>query len=113
PFELLTKTYDNSYSGGRLSLIDGRVAFGCWQKNRIEMSCSPLWARFVDECVMLGLVPEIDPATYFANPWPWRRHQWIPPGMEWIDPNVDAKSSQAAVELGVKPKADIIAGLGG
>lgn len=113
PFELLTKTYDNSYSGGRLSLIDGRVAFGCWQQGRIDMSLSPFWHRLVDEAVMLGLVPEIDPAAYHANPWPWRRHQWIPPGMEWIDPRVDAESNRMAVEDGFKPKSEIIAGLGG
>jgi lambda family phage portal protein len=113
PFELLTKTYDNSYSGGRLSLIDGRVAFGCWQQCRIDMSCAPLWHRFVDECVILGLVPEIDPADYRANPWPWRRHQWIPPGMEWIDPRVDAESNRMAVEDEFKTKGEIIAALGG
>lgn len=112
PYELLTKTYDNSYSGGRLSLIDGRVAFGCWQQLRTEMSCGPLWSRFVDECVMLGLVPEIDPSDYFANPWPWRRHQWTPPGMEWIDPRVDAEANKAAVELGVKTRGEITASLG-
>lgn len=113
PFELLTKTYDNSYSGGRLSLIDGRVAFGCWQGLRVELSCSRLWHRFVDECVMLGLVPEIDPSDYFADPWPWRRHQWTPPPSEWIDPKVDVEASERAIALGVKTKGEIIAGLGG
>jgi lambda family phage portal protein len=113
PFELLTKTYDNSFSGGRLSLIDGRVAFGCWQQCRIDLACAPLWHRFVHECVIRGLVPEIDPTEYAVNPWPWRRHQWIPPGMEWIDPNVDAESNEKAVSNGFKPKSEIIAGLGG
>lgn len=112
PYELLTKTYDNSYSGGRLSLIDGRVAFGCWQQLRTEMSCGPLWHRFVDECVMLGLVPEIDPSDYFANPWPWRRHQWTPPPQEWIDPAVDVDANERSVSNGFKPKGDIIASLG-
>lgn len=113
PFELLTKTYDNSYSGGRLSLIDGRVAFGVWQQCRIDMSLEPLWNRFVDEVVILGLVPEIDPAEYSANPWPWRRHVWTPPRSEWIDPRVDMEANKGAVEAGFTTETEVITGLGG
>jgi lambda family phage portal protein len=59
PYELLTKNWTGlSYSAGRLSLIDGRIAFGCQQALLVEQFLGPLWNHLVTQSVLFGSLGE-------------------------------------------------------
>lgn len=111
PFELLVKMYTNNYSGGRLSLIDGRITFRCWQGQSIDSTWERIANRFSDELVITGEVA-ISPEDYQAMPWIYRRHAWIPPGWPWVDPMKEVQSELAAVEGKLGTRAKSLAGVG-
>lgn len=105
PFELLTKKFENNFSGGRLSLIDGRISFRVWQQTSIEDCWERVYERFVKECVIVGVVGEIDPEKYLENPNVFSKHAWIPPGWPWVDPVKDVKSDKDAIDANLSTEA--------
>jgi lambda family phage portal protein len=111
PYELLAKQFTNNFSGGRLALIDGRITFKCWQHVLIQRQMEPLWARFVDRCVVQGVV-NIDPVKYEENRDHFLQHQWIPPGWPWVDPDKEVKADIAAIEAGLTTQTESLASRG-
>lgn len=107
PYELLLKTYGGTnYSSGRLSLLDGRAEFRAEQKFQIDLFLSPVWERFVYECVLAGLV-EIDGDEYQRFPWAFNRHIWIPPGWPWVDPVKEVLADGEAVDRGFASRTQV------
>lgn len=111
PFELLVKQYTNNYSGGRLSLIDGRITFRCWQSQSIETTWEKVGNRFVEECVILGIV-DIEPDEYYAKPWVYRRHVWVPPGWPWVDPQKEVTADLDAINGDLSSKQESLTSRG-
>ena len=111
PFELLVKHYDNSYSGGRLSLIDGRIAFSCWQQESIEGGWQQVSDRFVEELVIVGGV-DIEPDEFESNRAVFQQQAWVPPGMPWIDPAKEVKGDREAIDGGLSTRASSLAARG-
>jgi lambda family phage portal protein len=111
PFELLCKKFENNFSGGRLSLIDGRVTFRAWQAATIEECWERVYRRFVDECVMVGAV-EIPPELYIEHKSVFQRHAHIPPGWPWVDPVKDVKSDTDAIAANLGTEAESCASRG-
>lgn len=86
PFGWLTKDRRRaSYSAGKLEEIEGGQVIRSDQVQLDETFLRHLWARFVDECVALGLV-SISARQYEREKWKYRRHKSTPPGRPWIDP---------------------------
>jgi len=100
PYELLVKMYDNSYSGGRLSLIDGHNTFRCWQEDCIESTWQKVSDRFTDECVIHGLI-DVDSDEYLENRSAFRQDKWLPQGWPWIAPKDDVQATVDAREAGL------------
>lgn len=100
PYELLVKNWTGlSYSTGRLSLIDGRLAFGCQQQLLIEQFLDPLWAHLVTQSVVYGALGEhVDAIAFRSEPWVYYANAWVPPGWPWIDPTKEVAAAKDAVE---------------
>jgi lambda family phage portal protein len=111
PYELLAKQFTNNFSGGRLALIDGRITFKNWQYQLIEHVLRKVWARFIDRCVIQGLLP-VDPVKYEENRHHFLQHQWIPPGWPWVDPDKEVKADVAAIEAGLTTQTESLAARG-
>ncbi len=111
PYELLAKQFTNNFSGGRLALIDGRITFKNWQYTLIEQVLRKVWGRFIDRCVISGLLP-VDPVKYEENRDHFLQHQWIPPGWPWVDPEKEVKADVAAIEAGLTTQTESLAARG-
>ena len=111
PYELLVKHYENSYSGGRLSLIDGRITFRGWQNESIENTWEKVANRFLDECVILGEV-DIEPDVYFADRWRYRKYAFVPPGWPWVSPKEEVTADLDAIQGDLSSQAESLAGRG-
>lgn len=113
PYELLAKDYSGTtYSSGRLSLIDGRIAFKVRQQAMIERLLRPIWERFVTECVVTGASERIDPRAYAKGRVDYQRGLWQAPGWPWIDPTKEVAASDESIQKGLSTHADELAGRG-
>jgi lambda family phage portal protein len=111
PYELLAKQFTNNFSGGRLALIDGRITFKNWQHQLIEHVLRKVWGRFIDRCVIAGLLP-VDPVKYEENRDHFLQHQWIPPGWPWVDPEKEVNADVAAIQSGLTTQTESLAARG-
>lgn len=105
PYELLAKQFTNNFSGGRLALIDGRITFKVWQQCMIQRTLKKVWARFIDQCVVQGVV-SVDIVAYEANRAHFLQHAWIPPGWPWVDPEKEVKADLAAIAGGLQTETE-------
>lgn len=111
PYELLAKQFTNNFSGGRLALIDGRITFKNWQHQLIEHVLRKVWSRFIDRCVIQGLL-SVDPVKYEENRDHFLQHQWIPPGWPWVDPDKEVRADVAAIDAGLTTQTESLAARG-
>lgn len=111
PFELLVKQYDNSYSGGRLSLLDGFNSFRCWQGELIENTWQKVSNRFTDECVIVGAI-DVEPDEYIIDREFFRKDEWLPRGWPWIAPKDDVEATLKAREGGLTTDTEALALVG-
>jgi len=100
PFELLVKKYENSYSGGRLAVIDGRISFQCWQIEDIQDLCEPVGRQFIKECVATGEI-DIEADEFLEHHEHFTKHAWIAPGWPWVDPVKEVKADKEAIDAGL------------
>ena len=113
PYELLAKHWDNSFSGGQLSLIDGHQTFKLWQQQAVEYLWGPMWERFIDRLSMMTSMRSIIPIVeYEREPWRFQAHKFTTPGWPWIDPLKDAKANELAIAIGLKTTTQSLAELG-
>ena len=113
PFELLVKDYrELSYSGGRLSLMEGRSMFRCRQQTTIQKVLDPIWNRFVEEAAMVGAVKGLSYADYRRNPLAYQGVAWQPAGWPWIDPEKEVAASADAVDKNLSTLASELAARG-
>jgi capsid protein len=111
PYELLAKQFTNNFSGGRLALIDGRITFRIWQQLDIETTYRKVWARFIDRCVVQGLLP-VDPVKYEEHRDHFLQHAWIPPGWPWVDPEKEVNADILAIGAGLTTQTESLASRG-
>lgn len=111
PVELLMKLFTNNFSGGRLSLIDGRMTFQTWQQQSIDECWLRVGRRFMKECVILGLV-DVDPSAFVQDEETWLAHSWQPQGWPWVDPVKEVQADVLAVDKTLGTKTESLAGRG-
>ena len=109
PYELLAKDWSNTtYSSGRLSLIDGRITFGCRQQLLSEQLLDPIWKWVTTLAAMNGDLP-ISVVEFRSDPQAYWKARWITPGWPWIDPDKEVKASAHAVEAGLSTRTNELA----
>jgi capsid protein len=111
PVELLLKLFTNNFSGGRLALIDGRLTFQTWQQQSIDDCWYRVGRRFMEECVILGLV-DVDPSAFMQDPERWLKHAWQPQGWPWVDPVKDIQANVLGVNNLMGTKSEALASVG-
>ena len=111
PYELLVKEFSNNFSGGRLAMIDGRMAFRAWQRLAIDDLWHHVGNRFNDELTIVGAI-DIDPRMYSDNLAAFRRHSFISSRWEWVDPLKDVQSHTQSIAAGIGTQQDAVATLG-
>jgi capsid protein len=80
---LVVKNWNGlSFAAGRLVLSDAKRSTEVDQRILREMWLCRVWARMVEEAVIVGEV-DVDPRDYLAAPWAFTRHTWIPPKWEY------------------------------
>lgn len=83
PYEMILKDWSGtSFAGGRLVLADAKKATEIGQKLMIEQWLSRVWARMVEEAVIVGTV-DIDPGEFVSAPYLYTDHVWIPPRWDY------------------------------
>ena len=100
PYELLTKNWSGlNYSSGRLSLIDGRISFGCRQQLIGEQLLDEYWKWFVAEVIIFAPDEiDIELLDYDREPWVFEMVTWVSPGWPWIDPTKEVQADALSIE---------------
>ena len=96
PFELLAKTYENSYSGGRLATIDGRMTFRVWQDIQ-RRGMRRIYRRWLDMAILLDALDEDAWEHYVEEKDTYRTHEWHPPKWPWVDPLQEVRADSEAI----------------
>lgn len=67
--------------------------------------CRPLWKAWLEAAVFGG---EIKASIYARQQRQYLAVKWIPPGWQWVDPEVEVAAAKAAVRNGFKSAASVI-----
>lgn len=52
---------------------------------------------FVNDCILMGLVPNLQYSTFAANPYLFLRHDFTAPAQPWIDPYKEARANEIII----------------
>ncbi len=111
PFELLVKKWENSYSGGRLALIDGHQRF---KRDAELLDCQVLrhvWSQFVLEALLVGELT-VDEKLYGEMPDHFVRCKWLGDPLPWIDPENEVEAAAKSVALGLDTMTGVLGSRG-
>lgn len=110
PYAILCKDWGGvSFAGGRLILAEFRLDCKSEQKLLIEQFLIPIWNRFVDEAVMLGLT-SIEPRFWARRPWIYQEHAWQPQAWPYaITPAEEVQANIDAVDHNQKTLESVVA----
>lgn len=109
PREVLTKSYNTSYSAARAAVQD---AFRKYLVERDDLNSAfnqPVWNWVLDEAVARGM---LDAPGYWEDPMIRDAYQsavWVGPVMMSLDPLKDANAAEKWLALGIKAKQDVCA----
>lgn len=109
PREVLTKSYNTSYSAARAAVQD---AFRKYLVERDDLNSTfnqPVWNWVLDEAVARGM---LDAPGYWEDPMIRDAYQsavWVGPVMMSLDPLKDANAAEKWLALGIKAKQDVCA----
>lgn len=107
PYEMVVKNWNGlSFAAGRLVLADAKRSTQVSQRIMREQWLSRVWARMVEEGVIVGEI-DIDPRLYLQSPWEFTRHVWIAPAWEYaLNPGEEVDADIAEIEGGLATVED-------
>jgi lambda family phage portal protein len=96
PYEILTNDYSQSnYSSSRMGLVSFKKITEYLQWNVAEpFVCTPVWRRFIDACVVAGIVSADTPNLYAV--------EWAPPPFDLLDREAEALADIFELRIGKK-----------
>ena len=96
PYELLSGDYAGlNYSSLRGVRNDMQKHFIPFQSRHVRHFATPIYRWFMDDAVLHG---RLNLPNYWANPYPYLKAFWQPPGLEAIDPLREGKASVEAIK---------------
>jgi lambda family phage portal protein len=105
PYELLSGDYTGmNYSTLRIGRNDFMQGLRPAITRHVRSFCKPVASRFFDAAVLAG---KLRMPGYWADPAPWQRCTWQPPGMESIDIARETKSLIDQVQSGLRSPQEI------
>jgi lambda family phage portal protein len=114
PYEMVTKNWGGlSFAAGRLSLAETRLMVTAEQKLLNEAWLQVVWARLVEESVIVGAV-SIPSLAYSRDPWWFQQHEWRSPAWPFaLTPGEEINAKITAIDNNLITKASVIGELGG
>lgn len=102
-YEIMSRDFEHaSFSAARQGALEDRKTFEPVQVFMVEHFCRPVYADFVDMCVLTGRVKIRD---YWQNRRKYTAADWIAPGWSWIDPVKEVTADIQAIQNGGKTLA--------
>lgn len=108
PHEVLTKSFQSSYSAARAALLDAWRAFRIRRAWVAEKFCEPVYKEWLSDAIAAG---RIDAPGFFDDPAiqaAWCGAQWAGDGPGAIDPNKEVEAAQKRVDMGLTTLAEEI-----
>lgn len=111
PYELLSKNFARmNFSGGRLAMLDGRMAFRMRRQVLVEKALVPIYKRAVFEAFFndeFGAL--VDLLEYIRRPHVYNRHKWQGQGWGYVDPQKEVGANTVAKDEGIATYSEIYA----
>jgi lambda family phage portal protein len=113
-YESLSRDYSQSnYSSSRLALLDDRDLFKVLQLWWIRNFRQPLHKVWLQQAVLAGALPTLQPAAYATDLARYEAVLFKPRGWTWVDPTKEVAAYKEAVMAGFTTVSDVIAATGG
>ena len=104
PVELLTLSFNSSYSASRAALLEAWKAFRMKRSWLVKDFCKPVYELWLTEAVAIG---RIKAPGFFLDPLikkAWCQCEWNGPSAGMIDPVKEIRAAAERVELGVSTR---------
>lgn len=95
-----------NYSSARQGLLEDQKTYGMWQKFLIEHFCTEVYTEFVISAVLSG---KLNIPDFWSNKSKYLKHEWIPAGWSWIDPQKEVNANKTAIDTGLDTLARVCA----
>ena len=106
-YERVARDYSRTnFSSNRASDLEDRREFRIDQRWLISRWLRPTWERFVTTAVLEGKPGFPSESEFIANYEAWTKHEWQPPGWEWVDPERQAKAALISLNAGLTSHTD-------
>lgn len=108
PYEVLTKSFNSSYSASRAALLDAWRTFRIRREWLACKLCQPIYEEWLSEAVAMG---RISAPGYFSDPArrkAWSHAVWSGDGPGSIDPLKEAQAARERMDIGLTTLAEEI-----
>lgn len=98
-----------NYSSARQGLLEDQKTYSMEQESLKAHFLSDIYEEFIEAAVLAGFLNIPDFATNKAA---YLKHEWVAPGMKWIDPKKEAEANRIQLATGQTTLQEIAAGMG-
>lgn len=98
-----------NYSSARQGLLEDRSTYEMEQQFFKDHFLSEVYEEFLEAAVLAGVLRIPD---FFKNKEAYLKHEWIAPGMKWIDPKKEADANKIMLDNNLTTLESIAAGTG-
>jgi lambda family phage portal protein len=106
-YEATSRDYSQtSYSSARSAILEERKSYRIHQGMSVRQFHKKVYLKWLEMAVLSGVVSV--GTGYETNPDLYRKHKWIAPGWEWVDPEKDARASILMLRAGMTTYTDIL-----
>lgn len=104
----MTRDYSqNNFSNTRAARSADRKRWRPMQNFCIQKFANPVWKRFVEICVRMGIDGFPSPSAYLSAPEEYLEVKQRTPGWDSVNPLDDARAAQIEVQLGTKTREQL------
>lgn len=93
-----------NYSSARQGMLEDRKTYESEQMFLKRHFCSPVYREVITQAVLAG---KLNIPDFFENKENYLYHNWIAPGMSWIDPQKEVNANKIALETNQTTLAQI------
>lgn len=112
PSEVITSSFQNSYSASRAALEEAEARFKTSRKLLERKICHPIYEEFIIELIRNG---DVECKGFFEDATirhAFSKCMWIGANKTTLDPLKDAKSAEVLIKNGILPKSIVVSQMG-
>lgn len=98
-----------NYSSARQGILEDQKTYLMYQQFLIDHFLIPIYEAFIEAAVLIG---KLDIKDFYKDKEKFLYHEWIAPGMKWIDPLKEANANRIALETNQTTLSEIIGNTG-